>query len=267
MENIINDLTSMIVPFAKNFILAIIVAIVGFKVSGFVVKKIKNGNKASTLDQSMLTFITSFISIALKIIVIVSVISIIGIPMSSIVALIASAGVAIGLAVQGALSNLVGGIMILLFRPFKVGDYIEANNASGTVREISVFYTILLTVDNKVITVPNGGLTNSVITNYSSEELRRVDIDVSADYNCEIYFVKTTMLNVVETCDKALKTPEPVAVINEFGQNAIKYSLRVWVKSEDYWDVRFELTEKVRNSFKDKNINIPYPQMDVHIKN
>ncbi len=245
---------------------AIIVFVVGFKIVNIIVKRIKSGKAPKNIDPSAASFIGSFISIALKVVIIVSVIAILGVPMSSVVALVASAGVAIGLAVQGALSNLVGGLMILLFRPFRLGDYIETIDASGTVREITVFYTVLLTPDNKVITVPNGGLTNSVVTNYSTEKTRRVDIEIFADYNNNTDNVKATLLGVAETCDKILDKPETTAVILDCGDKGIQYSLRVWCKTNDYWDVRFALVEGVRNAFKDANIDIPVPQMDVRIK-
>ncbi len=266
MEQILNDLSALIVPFAKDFVAAVLVFLVGFKVVNFVTKKIKNGKLLKNLDRSAAGFIGSFISIFLKIVVIVSVIAILGVPMSSVVALIASAGVAIGLAVQGALSNLVGGLMILLFRPFKATDYIEAEGASGTVREISVFYTILVTPDNKVITVPNGTLTNSVIVNYSTEKTRRVDIEMSADYNSDSEAVKQTMLDVAFSCEKALSDPAPVAVMSACADSSIKYVLRVWCDSSDYWTVREYLLVGVRNAFKNADIEIPYPQMDVRIK-
>ena len=267
MEQILSDLSALVVPFAKNFICALLVLIIGFKVVGVITKRIKNGTKFKNIDESAAGFIASFISISLKIVIIVSVVAILGVPMSSVIALVASAGVAIGLAVQGALSNLVGGIMILLFRPFRAGDYIDAQGASGTVREISVFYTVIVTVDNKVVTVPNGGLTNSVITNYSAEELRRVDVEFSADYECDVDTVKATMLEVANSCSKALKDPQAVAVMLDCGDNGIKYALRVWCESANYWDVREHLVKGVRNAFKNANIEIPYPQLNVRIQN
>lgn len=267
MDQIINDLSALVVPLAKNLILAILVFVIGFKVVNVVSKRIKNGKLFKNIDSSAAGFIASFISISLKIVVVVSVIAILGVPMSSVVALVASAGVAVGLAVQGALSNLVGGIMILLFRPFRAGDYIEAQGASGTVREISVFYTVIVTVDNKVVTVPNGGLTNSVITNYSTEELRRVDVEFTADYSNDADAVKATMLSVVASCEKALKDPEAAAVMLDCSENGIKYALRVWCASGDYWAVREDLVKGVRNAFKTADITIPYPQLNVTINN
>ncbi len=266
MEQILNDLTALIVPFAKDFVAALIVFFIGFKIVNFITKKIKNGKIFKNLDRSAASFIGSFISIFLKIVVVVSVVAILGVPMSSVIALIASAGVAIGLAVQGALSNLVGGLMILLFRPFRVGDYIEAEGEKGNVREISVFYTIVVTFDNRVITIPNGTLTNSVIINYSAEKIRRVDIQMSADYDSDIDDVKQTMLDVAFSCEKGLSDPAPAVVMNECADSGINYTLRVWCETPDYWEVREQLLIGVRNAFKNANIEIPYPQMDVRIR-
>ncbi|MBQ1205866.1 MAG: mechanosensitive ion channel family protein, partial [Clostridia bacterium] len=148
-----------------------------------------------------------------------------------------------------------------------IGDYIDAQNASGTVRDISVFYTVLVTPDNKVITVPNGGLTNSVITNYSVKETRRIDVVFSADYKHDSDEVKAIMLSVAESCAKALKDPAPAAIMSDCADSGINYTLRVWSNNADYWDVREELVSGVRKAFKDANIEIPYPQVDVHIKN
>lgn len=267
MEQILKDLTAMIVPLAKDLLVAILVFFIGFKVINVISKRIKKGKILKSIDPSAASFIANFLSISLKIIILVTVIAILGVPMSSVIALVASAGVAIGLAVQGALSNLVGGIMILFFRPFRVGDYIDAENTSGTVRDISVFYTVLVTPDNKVITVPNGTLTNSVITNYSVEETRRIDVVFTADYKHDSDEVKATMLEVATACEMVLKDPQPVSIMSECGDNGITYTLRVWSKNADYWTVREELVSGVQKAFKTANIEIPYPQVDIHIKN
>lgn len=267
MDKIMSDLSALIVPAAKNLLLALIVFFVGFKIVNAITKPIKNGKAFKNLDESTAGFVASFVSISLKVVVIVSVVAILGVPMSSMVALIASAGVAVGLAVQGALSNLVGGLMILLFRPFRSGDYIEAEGASGTVRQITVFYTILVTPDNKVITVPNGSLTNSVITNYSLESTRRVDLELFTDYKADSESVKAIMLKAAEACGDALKDPNPQAMLLECGEKGVKYALRVWCDASDYWTLREELLLKVRAAFKDADIAIPFREYDVRIKN
>ena len=267
MQQILNDLTALIVPVAHDLIAAILVFLIGFKIVNVISKRIRNGKILKNIDPSAASFIASFLSIALKIIIIVTVIAILGVPMSSVIALVASAGVAIGLAVQGALSNLVGGIMILFFRPFRVGDYIDAENASGTVSDISVFYTVLSTPDNKVITVPNGTLTNSVITNYSVKDTRRLDIVFAVDYKHNADEVKAIMLSVANAYDKLHKDPQPVALMSECADSSIKYTLRVWCSNDDYWTVKEFLLCEVRKAFKNSDIEIPYPQVDVHIKN
>lgn len=268
MEWLIERLKEYGTNIGLRLIAAIIVFAVGFKLANIIVKKMKSGSgkKFSKVDPSAAGFIASFISIALKTVIIVSVIAILGVPMSSVVALLASAGVAIGLAVQGALSNFVGGLMILFFKPFSVGDYVEAEGVSGTVRLITVIYTVLVTPDNKVITLPNGSLTNSIVTNYSAEKLRRVDIKISVGYECDTEKVKSVLLDIAENCDMALKEPKPMVIILDYADSSVDYALRVWCENENYWNVRFYLLDRINSRFREEDINIPYPQVDVHIK-
>lgn len=268
MEWLIEQLKTHGTNIGLRLIAAVIVFGVGFKIVNIIVKKMKNrsGKRFSKIDPSVAGFIASFLSIALKTVILVSVIAILGVPMSSVVALVASAGVAVGLAVQGALSNFVGGLMILLFKPFSVGDYVEVEGVGGTVRLITVIYTVLLTPDNKVITLPNGSLTNSIVTNYSAEKLRRVDVGISAGYECDIEKVKSVLLEVAEGCDMVLREPKPMAVVLNYAESSIDYSLRVWCETGNYWNVKFYMLDKVNSRFKEENINIPYPQVDVHIK-
>ena len=190
---------------------------------------------------------------------------VLGVPATSFITILASCGVAVGLALQGSLSNFAGGLMILFFKPFKVGDYIEASGESGTVAEISVVYTVLLTPDNKRITIPNGALTNSVIENYSSEPTRRVDFTFTADYNNDIEKVKAVIDEVINAHPAALKDPAPFVRLSAHSENALTYTARVWVKSADYWTVFFDVTENVKLAFDKNNIKIPYPQLDVHL--
>jgi len=192
---------------------------------------------------------------------------ILGVPVTSFITILASCGVAIGLALQGSLSNFAGGLMILFFKPFKVGDYIEAAGESGTVSEISVVYTVLLTPDNKKITIPNGTLTNSVIENYSSEATRRVDFTFNTGYECDIEKVKELILKIISEHPAALKEPEPFVRLSAHGESSLTYSARVWCNSEDYWNLYFDTIEAVKNAFDENKISIPYPQIDVHVNN
>jgi len=241
------------------------VLFVGHKIIKKLKKHIRKPTKPDKSDLSVRLFIASFSGIALYVLLFITAAMILGIPTTSFITAIASCGVAIGLAMQGFLSNFAGGIMIMLFKPFTVGDYIETEEAAGTVSEITVVYTILKTPDNKVITVPNGNLTNSVIQNYSAVDRRRVDIVFNVAYDSDIEFVKRTILDVVEKHPEVLNDPKPMARLSAHGDSAMSFTARAWCKTDVYWDVKFDLMEEVKKVFDEKGIKIPYPQMDVHI--
>ncbi len=244
---------------------AIVLLVVGLKLIGWLKKFIKTSHKLDKLDTSLRSFLVSFVSIVLYVVLVITIAMILGVPATSFITILASCGVAIGLALQGSLSNFAGGIMILLFKPFKVGDYIEASGESGVVTEITVVYTVLLTVDNKRITIPNGTLTNSVIENYSAEELRRVDFTFSAAYDCDIDKVKAVIEQVIAVHPLGLKEPEPMVRLSKHSESSLDYTARVWVKNADYWTVYFDITEQVKKAFDDNGIAIPFPQVDVHL--
>lgn len=244
---------------------AIIVFIVGVKAIGFVTKWIRTAEKLDKIDDSLRSFLVSFSNILLYVILIITVAMILGVPATSFITILASCGVAIGLALQGSLSNFAGGLMILFFKPFKVGDYIEASGEKGTVVEISVVYTVILSDDNKRITIPNGSLTNSVIENYTAEEKRRVDFVFTASYDCDVEKVKSVIAEVVKAHPLGFKDPEPFIRLAEHSDSALTYKARVWCKNEDYWTVFFDITEAVKIAFDKNGIEIPYPQLDVHV--
>lgn len=264
-EQIQTTLFEFATSWGIKLLAAIIILIVGIKLIGALTKWIKKSPKLDKIDDSLRSFLGSFSKIALYIVLVITVAMILGVPATSFITILASCGVAIGLALQGSLSNFAGGIMILLFKPFKVGDYIEASGESGTVEEISVVYTVLLTPDNKRITIPNGTLTNSVIENYSAEKTRRVDLTFSTAYDADIEKVKKVLLEVAESHPKALKDPAPFVRLCEHSDSALTYTVRIWCKSEDYWDVNFDTMENVKEAFDKNGIEIPYPQMDVHV--
>jgi len=243
---------------------ALVILIVGLKLVKYVKKWIKTTEKLEKLDTGVRSFLSSFASISLYIVLFITVAMTLGIPTTSFITALASCGVAIGLALQGTLSNFAGGLMILLFKPFKVGDYIEASGESGTVDSITVVYTILRTPDNKMITIPNGTLTNSVIENYSAHDTRRVDMVFTASYDCDVDKVKEILMNAARYHERVLKDPEPFVRMTEHGENALKYTVRVWCKNEDYWDVKFDITERIRKDFAENEIVIPFPQLEIH---
>ncbi len=266
-EAIVTNLVSLVTSFGIKLLCAIVILVLGIKCVSFVSKWIRTSPKFSKLDTSLRSFLASFLKIALYIVLVITIAMILGIPATSFITILASCGVAIGLALQGSLSNFAGGLMILFFKPFKIGDYIEASGESGTVTEISVVYTELLTVDNKRITIPNGALTNSVIKNYSSEALRRVDFSfrVASDSNDET--VKRLLHDVIEAQPNTLKDPEPFVRLSEHTPDALVYTVRVWCKSADYWTIYFDIIEGVKTAFDRNSICVPYQQVDVHIKN
>lgn len=266
-EQLINKLVEFATTTGFKLIAVIVLVIVSMKAIKWLKKWIRTSPKLDKIDSSLRSFAVSFISVVLYAILFVTVLMILGVPATSFIAVLTTCAAAIGLALQGSLSNFAGGIMILLFKPFKVGDYIEAAGESGTVSEISVVYTELLTVDNKRITIPNGTLTNSVIENYSSEELRRVDLTFNTAYDCDVNTVKNIISKVIENNPMALKNPAPFVRLSQHGDSALTYTVRIWCKNADYWDVNFDIIESVKKAFDENGISIPYNQLDVHIDN
>ena len=263
-EKLLEFLIELGISLGGKLIASFIILIVGMKIIKWLKKWIKTSAKLEKVDMGLRSFLASFASVALYAVLFITVAMTLGIPTTSFITALASCGVAIGLALQGTLSNFAGGLMILLFKPFKVGDYIEAAGESGTVDAITVVYTVLRTPDNKMITIPNGSLTNSVIENYSTEDTRRVDMAFTASYDCDVDKVKAILMNAVEHHEKVFKDPAPFVRMTEHGDSALTYTVRVWCKSEDYWDIKFDITERVRKDFAENNIEIPYPQLDIH---
>lgn len=267
----VEQLVSKFIEFATTsgfkLVAVIVLVIVGLKGIKWLKKWIRTSPRLDKVDSSLRSFAVSFVSVLLYAILFVTVLMILGVPATSFVAVLTTCAAAIGLALQGSLSNFAGGIMILLFKPFKVGDYVEAAGESGTVSEISVVYTELLTYDNKRITIPNGTLTNSVIKNYTSEKLRRVDLTFDTSYKCDVETVKSVISKVIENNPKALKTPEPFVRLSAHNESALTYTVRIWCKTADYWDVNFDTIENVKKAFDENGIEIPYNQLDVHIDN
>lgn len=244
---------------------AALLLIVGLKLIKWVKKWLRKSPRLDKIDTGVRTFLVSFAGIALYALLFITIAMVLGIPTTSFITALASCGVAIGLALQGALSNFAGGLMILLFKPFKVGDYIETPDAAGTVSDITVVYTVLCTPDNKVITIPNGTLTNSVVQNYSAVETRRVDLTFTTAYDCDIEQVKALLMGVILAHPQVLVDPAPFARLSEHSESALTYTVRVWCKTEDYWNVRFDLLEAVKKEFDQNGIAIPFPQLDVHL--
>ena len=265
-EEIIKNLSVKSSDLLVKVILALIVMIIGYRIVNALEKRLKKPGKFSRLDASVKSFIISFITIALKILLMIIVLSIVGVPMASLVTIVGSCAVAIGLALQGGLSNIAGGLMILIFKPFKVGDFINSNGMEGTVKSITMFYTTLVTVDNKVIQLPNGNLSNSNITNYSANEKRRVDINLSVSYSSDIDKVKKVINDVIKKHELILEDEDKFVRLTKHDESALIFTLRVWVLTKDYWTVYFDLLEDIKKEFDKNGIEIPFNQLDVHMK-
>ena len=266
MEAFWNDIKSHFYDIGFNIIEAVLVIFVGWKLINILIKFLIGRKFMEKLDKGVQTFLKSFTVILLRALLFLTAAAILGIPTTNIMALLTSAGLAIGLALQGGLSNLVGGLTLLISKPFVVGDYIDANGKSGTVQSISIFYTTILTIDNCRIVIPNGTLANSVVSNYSAEPRRRVDIDFSVDYESDLDTVYSCLRHVAEKSEYALNDPEPFTGLKEHGDSALVVTLRVWAETEHYWDLYFYLKDAVKREFDEHGIVIPFPQMDIHTK-
>ena len=247
----------------------ILLAIVVFLVGRWIVRRL-NKLLAKILEKrhveaSLSTFVKSLVNITLTLLLIIVVIGVLGIETSSFIALFASAGVAIGMALSGTLQNFAGGVMILLFKPFKVGDTIEAQGQTGTVREIQIFNTILATPDNKIIIIPNGGLSTGLMKNYSKEAIRRVDWEFGIAYGDDYTKAKAVIARLLDADGRVLKDPAYFIALTSLGESSVNIVVRAWVNAGDYWGVYFDMNEKVYKTFAEENLNIPFPQLDVHL--
>ncbi len=258
IQTFLNPITELITSVGGKIVFAILVLIIGRIIIGSLLKFLAKGKILNKVDGEVKTFFLSFANIGLYVLLIIMIISILGVPMASVITVLASAGVAVGLALQGALSNLAGGIMLMIFRPFKVGDYIDAAGESGTVKEITLFYSSLLTVDNKHITIPNGTLMNANVTNYSTEALRRVDLSFSVAKSEKPANIQDIILRTVALNDKVLDAPDtPFARLCGSTNESMEFAVRVWVNSEDYWDVFFNLTQNITEALADAGVQAP----------
>ena len=268
VKTYLDKYTPAVIGFLVQIIVAIIVLLVGIKIIKSVVKVIKKGFDRSHIDDGVGTFLTSLIKYALYFILVMAILSSFGIATGSVVAVLGSAGLTIGMALQGSLSNFAGGVLILLLKPFVLGDYIidDTTGEEGTVSNISIFYTRLKTIDNKVVLIPNGKLSDSCITNVSMMEKRRIDIYVTVSYSADLQKTKNVLNNVAISQVLRLEG-EPIDIfVSELKDSAVEMGIRVWAKNEDYWTLKWKMTEDIKNALDANHIEIPFPQLDVNLK-
>lgn len=255
----------MAMSYGPQLILAIVVLIVGLWIVNRVVRLMGAGMERSNTEPTLAKFLCNLTSFGLKALLLISVASMVGIETTSFIAVLGAAGLAVGLALQGSLANFAGGVLVLMFRPYKVGDFVEAQGVSGTINEIGIFNTVMKTPDNKVIIVPNGAISNGIITNYSMEATRRVDFVFGIGYGDDIGKAKATIERLIQEDSRPLADPVPQIVVSSLGDSSVNITTRVWVNAPDYWGFFFYLTEKVKLTFDEEGISIPFPQRDVHI--
>lgn len=249
-----------------KILLAVAILIVGSKSIKLLLRLLNKSRGYTGLDESVRSFLNSFIRVVLYAVLYITAATALGVPETSLVTALASCGLAVGLALQGSLSNFAGGIMILIFKPFKIGDYIVSGEFEGTVREINVLYTVIITLDNRKVTIPNGSISNAPVTDVTGLPTRRMDIPVGIAYAADIDKALSALLGVAADENNVLKSPIPEAMVDSLGDSSVNLILRVWVATENYWDVRYRLIKRVKETFDRNGIEIPFPQMDVHVE-
>lgn len=268
IEKYLEQLAELAVEYAPKLLLAIVTLLVG----AFIIKRIMKVSKKifekRELEKSLRSFLLSMIKVGLWAMLIIAVAGMVGIETTSFIAVLGAAGLAVGLALQGSLGNFAGGVLILIFKPFKVGDVIDAQGFTATVSNIEIFHTELKTFDNRVVILPNGPLANGAITNITREDLRRVDMEFGIGYDDDIDTAKALIFELIEADSRILKEPaEPFIALSSLGDSSVNFAVRVWAKKEDYWGIYFDMNENVKKLFDKKGVSIPYPQTDVHLYN
>ena len=262
--------TDSIVNFLKtagvDLLRGLLVLAVGFFLVHWICKLLLRNRKFMEIEPTLRGFLQNLIRIALSVIVVLTAVNIMGIPMTSVLTLLASGGVAVGLALQGAVGNLIGGVILLILRPIRAGEYVKIGDNEGTVQTVGAYYTELITPDNKHISLPNGTLTNTPITNFSREGTRRLDLTFSVDYSSSLDKVYSVLNNLVLGEKDILPDPAPQIVLLRCAESSLDFAVRVWVRTGDYWPVNFRLLDGGKRALDDAGISIPYPQMDVHVK-
>lgn len=267
IEKLLETLVDWAFSHGIKIIFAIIFLAIGWKIIKKLMKSLERFFNNRNFDPTLHSFLNGLVKVILEFILILAILGYLGIDTTGFATVLASVGVALSLGLKESLSNCVGGVILLFIRPFKVGDIVETANNIGTVEKISLFYTEISTVDNNEILIPNGNIVNSTIINYSLKSTRRIDLKFGVGYECNVHHVKKVLSEVIDKNSKILRDPEPFINICEHGDNAVVFLVRVWVKNDDYHPVRFYLLEQAKIRFDEENITIPYPQMEVTLKN
>ena len=265
INDVISKLINGSIDLGGRILAALIIFFIGKYLINWANKLFAKMLQNRNVDASIQSFLKSIVNITLLVMLFLAVIGKLGIELTSFAALLASVGVAVGMALSGNLSNFAGGVIILVFRPYKVGDYIEASTgASGKVTDIQIFHTVLTTSDNKVVFVPNGSMSNAVVTNYNRKETRRLQFTFGVEYGTDFEFAKSVLLEIINKDSRILKDPAPFIAVSELADSSVNIIVRVWVNSDDYWNVNFDMNKSVYATFNEKGISFPFPQLTIH---
>lgn len=264
-EEVITIVKTTGLEFAINLVTAIVIFYVGRLVVRILTRGMRKVMEAQKVDKTLVTFVSNLASMVLLTVVIIAAVSALGIQTTSFIAILGAAGLAIGLALQGSLSNFAAGVLIVLFRPYKVGDWIEAAGISGSVEEVQILTTVLKTGDNKQVIVPNAQIMNSIITNYSANDTRRVDMVIGVSYDDDLDKVRSTLEELVAAEDRILDDPACTIAVSALADSSVNFVVKPWVKTSDYWGVMFDMTEAIKKRFDKEGISFPFPQQDVHL--
>lgn len=264
LEMIIREGSQFAVKLGGKIAFAILVFVIGKFLISLVIKMMRKLMEKRNFDASVRSFVDSFINILLTIILIFAVISVLGVDITAFAALLASAGVGIGMALSGNLSNFAGGLIILLFKPYRVGDAIDFQGVVGAVKEIQIFHTIMTTFDNKTVYIPNGSLSSGIITNFTHQQYRRVDWVIGVEYGTDYEYVKSVLQEMVNADKRILEDPAPFIALHQLADSSVNVTMRCWVKAPDYWDVYFSMNQNIYKTFNEKGIGFPFPQLTVH---
>jgi len=264
VDQLIKEAISMGMDAGKSILLAVVIFVVGRYAIKFTNRLVARMLEKRNVEPTVQSFLKSFVNITLITLLIITVVGTLGVNTTSLAALLASAGLAVGMAFSGNLQNLAGGIILLFLKPFKVGDFIEVQGVSGNVKAIQIFHTILTTTDNKELYIPNGALSSGNITNYTKNDLRRVDFTISVEYGTDTEKVKQVTLDLIKEDERIMQEPAPFIAVKELANSSVDFVLRVWTKASDYWDVFFDTNERIYTEFNKQGIKFPFPQIQVH---
>ncbi len=265
MENLTDKLLEWGALYGTKILAAIAILVIGRIVVGLLVGVVRRLMTRANVDETLTKFVVSLTRIALMVFLVIAAVGALGVQTTSFVAIIGAAGLAIGFALQGSLANFASGVMLIIFRPFKTGDYVEAGGSAGSVEAISIFNTVLNTPNNCKVIIPNSKITGDNIVNYSAKEMRRIDLVFGIGYGDDLRLAKETLNEIIGADSRILKDPEPTIAVLELADSSVNFAVRPWVKTADYWAVYFDLTEKVKLTFDQKGISIPFPQTDIHV--